>query len=385
MTFGYTYYNRPGADLTTHNAEVTQCVSEALKTVSASHVMGLPGTYVVLEGAGFAAGAAMGGASYLMARDRIPSADNTVRAAALEDCMVVRGWRVVQLSDDEGGALAALSQEGLVKRLTPWVGAVHPHGGIVRSWDNDAAHGSTIRYAFGPAFFEEGQLGLRLATGQASIKYPDKPVDAAATSVAHQDNAADIDGRWTRTPLTVDQLADPPPGGAILIVRYAGRSLSKKDRLVFQRLTNPGAEAPDDHGPDVIEPAPVGGRSKALGPFLAYAVPPGRWRIAAMGGLPYIDFCFGAPAFDVSAGDVVYAGTFDFAAADIGPDMSLAPVTAFLAGAPAAAKLRPAAYVNGSRARCSDTVLYAFEIKGAPYEPGYTWGGAAAAMQAPPR
>jgi hypothetical protein len=75
---------------------------------------------------------------------------------------------------------------------------------------------------------------------------------------------------------------------------------------------------------------------------------------------------------------VVFAGTFDLGAQDIGPDMSLEPVKTWLAGQPAAATIRPAVYTNGSVGACGGIgTIYALEIKGAPFEPNYRWGSRA--------
>ena len=43
--------------------------------------------------------------------------------ANTENCMVVRGWRVVQVSADTAESIAKLNQPDLAARLSPWVGA----------------------------------------------------------------------------------------------------------------------------------------------------------------------------------------------------------------------------------------------------------------------
>jgi hypothetical protein len=80
---------------------------------------------------------------------------------------------------------------------------------------------------------------------------------------------------------------------------------------------------------------------------------------------------------------VVYAGSFDFAATDMGPDLDLSPAKAWLGATPQAQVLRPAAYVNGTRGLCGANHIYALEVKGAPFEQGYVWGSAAAATITP--
>jgi hypothetical protein len=132
-----------------------------------------------------------------------------------------------------------------------------------------------------------------------------------------------------------------------------------------------------DHGPDLL-----GGyigliAARRDGNWFAYAVPPGRWRIAAMGIVPSIEFCLGSPAFDVGPGEVVYAGLFDLNSENLGPDLDLAPVHAWLAGQPQADAVRAAAYTNGWPGACRGAAeVYALEVDGAPFREGYGWGGA---------
>ena len=115
------------------------------------------------------------------------------------------------------------------------------------------------------------------------------------------------------------------------------------------------------------------------GDMFVFAVPPGLWKLDTVSQL---NLCLGAPAFRVEAGDVVYAGSFDIAGPDIGPDMDMAPARTWLAGLPQEHALRPAAYVNGVRGFCSGFSMYALEVTGAPFVPGYRWGGAASAPPA---
>jgi hypothetical protein len=102
-------------------------------------------------------------------------------------------------------------------------------------------------------------------------------------------------------------------------------------------------------------------------------VPPGRWRIATFGFMPAANMCLGSPSFEVKAGEVIYAGTFDFGAEEMGPSLDLALAKEFLKGTPAADQVKPAYYVNGSTSPCGDSSIYAFDIPGAPFEPGYKW------------
>src|SRR5436305_256362 len=87
MTLGYTYFNKPRADLTAHDADVKECAADAARALavddqlSNSHPAGLA---LAVVASIYHRGAA---------------------GSALENCMVVRGWRVVKIPDEEGQAL----------------------------------------------------------------------------------------------------------------------------------------------------------------------------------------------------------------------------------------------------------------------------------------
>jgi hypothetical protein len=73
---GYTYFNRPGADLTSHTEDVTACMIEAARVSSqdqlAARRNGEPGTG-------------------LLGNLLIDAMTSGTRPAAIENCMVVRG------------------------------------------------------------------------------------------------------------------------------------------------------------------------------------------------------------------------------------------------------------------------------------------------------
>ena len=150
MTLGYSYFNKPGADLKTHDADVAACAAEAARTISFDEQLH--------TGAGQGiVGAIIG--SYVES-----AAHRGAAASGLENCMVVRGWRVVKLPDAEGQVLAKLPAADLTARLAPWVGATTPHGDVVRVWGNDAANGANRRYSIRPDHTNDGQLSLTEAT-----------------------------------------------------------------------------------------------------------------------------------------------------------------------------------------------------------------------------
>lgn len=363
MTRGYTYYNRPGADWAAHDKDLVDCAVEAAKTRSIDDQInngannGIAGILV-----GYAFGNAYNRATF---------------AAALENCMVVKNWRVVQLPDDEGRAILATRAAGVREKIGPWIGAESPYGTIMRVWNNDAAHASTHRYEIRPGRKVDGSLSL-----VAISENPYTPAPQA--NLFDNVQRIRLDKKWPLKWMKPTELGRGPAEGAVLIFHIRGMSFANGIGVTFVRM-GPDAFTPAsyvDHGPDVLSAAVGLLGAKKEGNYLALVVPPGRWRLAGMGVMPVVNFCLGAPSFEVKAGEVVYAGSFDLGAAELGPDLSLDGPRSWLAGAPQAATLKPAEYTNGWTGACGDNSIYALEIPGAPFRDGYQWGGAARAAQA---
>ncbi len=354
MTLGYTYYNRPGADLAKHSEDVRECAVTAGAMHSTAEYYGSLGL------------------AYLRYNGVVGRADPTDRslaAASLENCMVVRGWRVVQLPDEEGKTLAGLPPGQLSDKLTPWIAAADPHGRIVRIWDNDAAKGATHRYSSSPRMTKGGQLSLLVGAPELK-ELPSAPISAPASPW--------ILPRWQLPPLKPGELGKIPAGGALIIVQVKGAGMTAGLEIEFNREGNSKDSLPSDidHATSFIGAGtgwlfahPRGGD------IYAFAVPVGRWRIYGVGGMPTLNFCLGSPSFEVKAGEIVYAGSFDLSANVFEPNMDLAPAKGWLAD-PSRTVLA-ASYVNGSQGRCSNNTIYALEINGAPFEPGYGWGSRA--------
>jgi hypothetical protein len=99
--------------------------------------------------------------------------------------------------------------------------------------------------------------------------------------------------------------------------------------------------------------------------MIVMVVPPGHWRMESMlVGDQVVSLCLGSPAFDLSAGEVVYMGDFNFGADPFGPDLTLTPAQQALTAAPPfAARLRAASYANGSSGACRPSnYFYAYQI-----------------------
>ena len=171
-----------------------------------------------------------------------------------------------------------------------------------------------------------------------------------------------------------------PKDQAIIIFGVTRENIRGGYTIAFSRMgPSPEVSASSaDHQPDIF----AGFKGWGFEPkerIYSYAVPPGRWRIDAIAALATdggLDLCLGSPSFEVKAGDIIYAGSFDLAGEAIGPDMAMEPATDWLgSNSEFAAKAKPAIYRNGSRGPCGEAFIYAFDIDSAPYEDGYGWRG----------
>ena len=380
MTKGYTYYNLPGSTAAEHTDTVTACAAEAFKVRSADAELRDGPSYIYSHDysaagqVGEIVGNAIGNA---IVDQMIEGFGRGVYAAAVENCMVVRGWRVVRLPQTEGLSLSLLPPGELAARLAPWTGAEQPHGEIVRIWKNDALAASTRYLNFRPTHNNDGLLSLAAVTGKSLAMVIMPP--------PQRTKVVQLDSKWPQKAFTPDQFATTPAEGGVIVVRLTGTSKFDGLRLILVRMgTDPNVmPSTEDRAPDVlIFGEKLGSRKRVKDNiFTAFAAPPGRWRIAAITGMADIGFCMGAPSFPIAAGEVVYAGTFNMAAADLGPDLSLEAPKAWLAGKPAADTIRPAAYTNGSQSACGYNGIYALEFNGVPSDANHRWGSAANASR----
>ncbi|MDB5431689.1 MAG: hypothetical protein JWP35_2805 [Caulobacter sp.] len=319
---GATYYNRPGADLSAHDADLRACIAEAAKTEQG-------------VGAGIAAPMIMT-AFNITSPGIVPN---------IENCMVTKKWRVVRVEAAEGARLTKLAQPELSLVLKDWVGSETVHGEVARVWANDAALARTVKYSFSTPV-----INRSLSFAALAPVAPPPPSPTAAPWPDRPSSARPVDA------LKTGAFGAAPPGDAIIIVGVTGTGGSRGWGIAFQRM----GRLPDtpawiaDQRPDFFLAAWQGIFAKKGSGLFAYAVPAGRWRLAGLLGVgAFIDFCLGAPSFEARAGDVIYAGTFDFSAPELRPDLDVAPALALLSSQPAmAAKLHAAAYSNGSTTSC---------------------------------
>lgn len=301
--------------------------------------------------------------------------------AALENCMVARGWRVVSVEEAEGKALAALGQAELNARLSPWVGLDTPYGRIARIWANEAGDGTVERTSYRPEHLNEGQLSLKAAAGRTLASFD----RSQGSPWGPQGPSVERDSSWPSSAIKESEIASAPANAAIVVVQLRRANDRTGYGLSFIRMPDGDAYAADNRPKHFIASA-KGVFSMPQEKWQIWAVPPGRWKlegITTMSGV--ITFCFGGPAFNAGAGDVIFAGAFDLGPGPLGPNLNLDQARAALGSAPAAAKLRPASYVNGVKSlRCAGATNYAYDIEGAPFEPDYGHGAPALNRTIPP-
>ena len=355
-TEGVVYFNRPGADMATHNAELKDCIAgvgvNAMREAAARVSTNTGGLYgMAVEGA--------------------------FTRITTELCMLARGWRLVRLGRAEGEKLEQGSRADIVAAITPWVGAAEPHGTVVRVYANDALAASTEQLRMGRA-----PAGELLSARALNLRDEIAPPPIA---IRREKDGPPVVGLKPYPVLTAATLPPaPPPGMALVVFRMRGHGGHNGQGFNFQLLDAEGASR--QPGPDLQGPGQfytglpwsliAKGRGTPLETFAAVAVPAGRWRLFAR--MTTMHYCLGSPSFEAREGEVVWLGAFDLAGETVAPDMSLDPARAFLAAQPALAeRVRPAAWVNGSLGHCKGAYVYALEFPGYPYEPGYAWGSRA--------
>lgn len=362
---GYTYYNRPHAVAAEHDAELRTCIGLASRLVQPDPSAGAGG------GGGLLGALVVGvvrGIQQGMAARRGLVANTT-------NCMVLNGWRLVQIDEALGAELSALDQAALAMRLAPMIGAAEPPGVIVRTFHNEAATRDVI--AFGPA----GDLDkiplsiLALAAAEEAASEPEQPV-ARGERLRRPRSAA------SPRPLSARQLAELAPDSTLVVVNIAGTMGTGGTALSFSRIGD-GAVMPGyldglpDHFVATLPQPAFASASRPQETTRVFQVPPGRWRLSGIGHtLWWTDFCFGAPFFEIAAGEVVFI-RLDLLADERVPVFSAQHAAAALAGLPAhiLQRARAATFTNGAASTCGgSSAFYSWEIPGAPFLESYALG-----------
>jgi hypothetical protein len=368
---GFTYFNRPGATLDQQRADLEGCRTSVLplaqpaRNSTMSSVGNLYGVTGIIVSSMMDAGAQHGA---------------TLRAAPInyEDCMVVHGWRVVQLDEAVGRDLDRRPTTWLSTHLATMVGEEAPQGAVARTFANELNDQGTELFTTVPpprsvslslklfsraestAEYRQRQAAVR-AAHEAFVGHEGRPVDATKAS----------------------ELALLPLDTTVIVVRVFGNVFASAPILVR-------ADAQPSSGADAIvatltaappqNSAPQDPRNaEPQDQTYVYVVPPGHWRLSGFTNeaAQPTTLCLGAPAFDVAAGEAVFAGSFGFGGTGPRLGLSLDPPRAALAAAPALAeRMRAAAYTNGETFPCGGgaSYLYVLEVEGAPFRHDYAFG-----------
>lgn len=351
---GYTYFNRPGSSVSEHNTVLGECARDnyfgptlaSPQGVDAAVVRGARDairTPTIESAVGEAVGAAIGSAIW-------GGALRGLAAAKVENCMLVRGWRVFRLQESEGRQLRDASKAQFLTEMEALVGSATPPGELVRFWNNEAAATGSIVTASMARDPGRQQLGARLFS------------DSGATFALPTQTQANYWRPVIPAVVNLSRLGQMREGHGTILIRVVGSS----GLITFERQ-----RALDGVGPFHSFAA----QPSRSGRWVAFEALAGRWRL---GRVRSVLLCMGSPAFDVGPGEIVYAGTFDLSGSIANPSLELADVRTAVPIADATA-LRPAVYQNGSTGNCSPALpTYALEFPTAAFEPTYGWGSQAA-------
>lgn len=360
---GFTYFNRPGATLDQQRADLATCRMSVLAMAQPSRDNYASSTAGVYGLTGVLVGGLMDLGAQHAARLRAMPAN-------YEDCMVVHGWRVVQLDDAIGRELDRLSSAQLSQRLGPMVGESAPSGGVVRAFANELGDQETELFTTVPVQ-RATSLSLKLLPDSAPVGDHDQ---RQAGARAASDAFVGREGRPVDATKPPD-LGALPADATLIVVRVVGNGFESAPILVR-------ADAAPSSGGDAIVATLQSPPQRGVEPqdqTYVYVAPPGHWRLTGFANeiAQPISFCLGAPAFEVGAGEAVFAGSFGFGGVGARLSLSLDPARTALASAPGlAGRLRLAVYTNGETFPCGGgaSYLYAFEVGDAPFHADYALG-----------
>lgn len=388
---GYHYFWKAGATIEEHNDAVVDCqvATRALKAVA-------------VDDLGTAAGASAGLIGALVGGiiDAVVTSyeERQGNAANVENCMAIKGWSVIGFGEAEGEAIRDLDDpEKIIDQIKPFVGAAAPPGPVLR----------------GP-FANELAVGNFIVRSATDLDKQSLSVRATkALSVAALEAAGDLKPpkpqvpEGLKAPKAVRGLKDKDvpaadPAKAYLVMRFVGKGdLVTLTSLSFERLNADGNEIVYDGAPVLAHIGYAKGRRIAKGETadgkfndLFVEVPPGVWKLATIGnGLSTssfnADLCFGAPAFEIKAGETIFLGVLTLRESGGYPisssDLELARTIA--AANPAIVeRVKSPEWTNGFKSDCFGAYGYAYEIVGAPFFGGARSSGPArpeAALETP--
>jgi hypothetical protein len=363
---GYTYYHRAGVTRAFHDDAIRACAQDvATFNLPGGGRPGSPYQSSHISGgalAGGLAGALLAGVyqNSMQARHALTN---------IENCMVFRGWDVVRLPQDVGAKIDKLPPAEKNGHLTALIESPSPQGEVARRFENDGSLSNAAR------FKGAGKVSIvSLSISTLDPKFLQNLNPAPPKTLPKVPKSA-----YPSQPMAPGTVREIPAGMGLVVVQLKQHGTNWR-RFTFLR-DGPDAETPSwvDGKPGGFFIAPrlsYSGRLKDPEMTFVYAVPPGRYSLRQVMQVLAVDFCLGAPVFDVAAGDVVFAGAFDADAERFGPSLDLTSARGELQAAPAiAAAMKPAAYQNGAAYDCDELgISYGLEIPGAPSLPGYAYG-----------
>ena len=361
---GFHYFYQAGVGMGAHDADLVSCSVAIRGLVNGSDAM-----------TGIAAGTG-GGFLPALVGGLIDSKENRQGAAAnIENCMAIKGWSVVSISEEQGELIKALEEPAAIhSALAPLVEAIEPEGAILRGpFANELATGEFL-------IGEAGKRGEISLSVQAVRDHSNAAVNDAGDLKPPKPPKLE---RGVKAPKPIktmkdDDLANADPGASYVVLRIRGKSRATINGtgLLLHRLHDDGTEVVYDGMPVNVV---IGGYGRPKvsktkdGDYRLYdfvaKVPPGRWKIASMSFAHFsTDLCFGAPAFNISEGQALYLG--DMTLGDVGgyplERTNLDIAKSILAPASEiATKVQAATFTNGFVSDCFGSYAYAYEIESA--------------------
>ena len=341
------YFHRAGATLADHDAFLAACQSLAV----AMDEPGAP-TY---NSSTTAMAVAQGGLIGLLtvaaieegrAESAAESREPMARAANVENCMVSYGWDVRGVDEAAGAWLLSLPVEELRPEMATRVGAENPSDPLLRRYGNELGMSGGVSF------------GLAGGAADSSLSLAIQPYPERGGNGARQNymEARRIGAGYVR--LRREE--------AIVGVRVKPDPVNGGRQLRFVRLNAEGTRPAADREPNTftVDVPRVG---DPAGVVTYYEAPAGVWRLAeVVDDRAVLSLCLAAPQFSVTAGEAVYAGTYDTRA-------SLWPLSAERGGVAQDMvrdiPMRAAEYSQGEQVRCAGAYLYALREPQAFEEP----------------
>lgn len=338
------FYNKPGATRAQYDADWQQCrlIARGSRTPSGS----IPYYYdpavisPLAAGIGGGIGGAIGAAI----------AQGQQRRANRQQCLMIRGWRLVEVSAKDADRVNALSDADRDTYFNELVGAAHVDGSITEM--------KTFAITVDPALRLDEPLRAR------GMVYAGKDVDSAQPMTLGPNEGMVVLGYRRVVPA-----AQGRSGGIALLrydvehrdVIYRPKDWKKNGDKTTYSLT---ANSHDKKAEYEVQTIRV-----TAGDYVVNSTTVGAVQ-------PTITNCFGAPTFHVGAGEIVYLGDFhpyiglplsngeklSTLAHSMHVDDARATLTA--QQPQLATALKPATWRNGATYACSGTVMTRWDLNG---------------------